>query len=64
LAGYHFAGALAVALGAPAAHEAPVIEEKPQQVEVRVAQVAAQCEIGAPPQSPCKPMGHVWFKPL
>jgi hypothetical protein len=25
LAGHHFAGAFAVALGAPAAHEAPVV---------------------------------------
>jgi hypothetical protein len=44
LAGHHFAGALAVALGAPAAHEAPVIEEGPQLIKVRFAQVAAQRE--------------------
>jgi hypothetical protein len=50
LAGHHFAGAFAVALGAPAAHEAPVVEEEPEQVEVRVAEVAAQREIGAQPR--------------
>jgi hypothetical protein len=45
LAGHHFAGAFAVALGAPAAHEASMVQEEPEQVEVRVAQVAAQREV-------------------
>jgi hypothetical protein len=34
LAGHHFAGTFAVALGAPAAHEAPVVQEEPEQVEL------------------------------
>jgi hypothetical protein len=32
LAGHHFAGAFSVALGAPAAHEAPVVPELPERV--------------------------------
>jgi hypothetical protein len=43
-------GVFAVALGAPAAHEASVVQEEPEQVEVRVAQVAAQRETGAKPR--------------
>jgi hypothetical protein len=32
LAGHHFAGAFAVTLGAPAAHEAAMVEQEPQWV--------------------------------
>jgi hypothetical protein len=46
-AGHDFAGAFAAALGTAAAREAPVVQEEPQQIQVRVAQVAAQCEVGA-----------------
>ncbi|KGX47803.1 hypothetical protein Y600_5909 [Burkholderia pseudomallei MSHR3709] len=35
LAGHQFPWTLSVAFGAPAAHEAPMIQEKAQQVEVR-----------------------------
>ncbi len=44
LAGHQFPRALAVAFGTPAAHEASVVQEEPQQVQMRAAQVAAQGE--------------------
>ena len=34
LAGHQFPGAFALALGVLAAHEAPVVQEKPKQVQV------------------------------
>jgi hypothetical protein len=46
-AGHDFARAFAAALGTAATHEAPVVQEEPRQIQVRVAQVAAQCEVGA-----------------
>ena len=36
LAGHQFARAFAVTLGAPAAHEAPMVQEELQQIQVRV----------------------------
>ncbi len=39
-----------VAFGAPAAREAPMVQEEPQQIQVRVAQMAAQGEVGAQPR--------------
>ncbi len=39
LAGHQFPRAFAVALGTPAAQEAAVVQEEPQQVEIRAADV-------------------------
>ncbi len=39
LAGHQFPWAFAVAFGTPAAHEAPMVQEEPQQVEIRATQV-------------------------
>src|SRR3982751_5543977 len=50
LTGHQLPRALALALGVPAAHEAAVVQEEPQQVQVRAAQVAAQGEVGAQPR--------------
>ncbi len=41
LAGHQLARALALALGTAAAHEAPMVQEESQQIQVRVAQVTA-----------------------
>jgi len=41
LADHQLPWALAVALGASATHEAAMVQEEPQQIQVRVAQVAA-----------------------
>src|SRR4051794_24568509 len=48
-AGHQFPRALADALGKPAAHETPMIEEEPQQIQIRAAQMATQGEVGAQP---------------
>jgi len=50
LAGHQFPWAFAVAFGTPAAHEVAVVQEEPQQVEIRATQVAAQREVGAQPR--------------
>jgi len=50
LAGHQFPWAFAVAFGTPAAHEAAVVQEEPQQVEIRATQVAAQRKVGAKPR--------------
>jgi len=50
VAGHQLARALALALGVPAVQEAAVIEEEPQQVQVRSAEVTAQSEVGAQPR--------------
>ncbi len=42
--------ALALALGTPAAHKAAVVQEEPQQVQVRATEVAAQREVAAQPR--------------
>jgi hypothetical protein len=49
VAGHQFPRAFAVALGTAAAHEATMVQEELQQVQVRTAQMAAQCEVGAQP---------------
>jgi len=43
------ARALALALGVPAAQEAAVVEEEPQQIQLLAAEVTAQGEVGAQP---------------
>jgi len=50
LAGHQLPRALALALGVPAAQEAPVVEEEPQQVQIRSAEMAAQGEVAAQPR--------------
>ena len=50
VAGHQLPRALALALGMPAAHEAAVVQEEPQQVQVRAAEVPAQGEVGAQPR--------------
>jgi hypothetical protein len=42
-AGHQFPWAFAVALGTAAAHETPMVQEELEQVQVCIAQVAAQC---------------------
>jgi len=42
LAGHQLLRALALALGVPAAHEAAVVQEEPQQVQIRATEVTAQ----------------------
>src|SRR3954466_15245323 len=49
-AGHQFPRALADALGKPAAHETPMIEEEPQQIQIRAAQMATQGEVVAQPR--------------
>jgi len=49
-AGHQFPWALANAFGTSAAHEAAMVREEPQQIQVRVAQMAAQGEVGAQPR--------------
>ena len=46
---HQFSWALAIAFGTSAAQEAAMVQEEPQQVEIRAAQVAAQREVGAQP---------------
>jgi len=61
LAGHQLARALALALGVPAAHEAAVVQEEAQQVQVRAAEVTAQGEVGAQPRvdvGSVKNLGH------
>jgi len=50
LAGHQFPRAFALAFGAAGAHEAPMVQEEPQQVEIRASEVAAQREAGAQPR--------------
>ncbi len=50
LAGHQLPRALALALGVPAAQEAAVVEEEPQQVQIRSAEMAAQGEVAAQPR--------------
>ncbi len=50
LAGHQFPRALALAFGTSAAQEAAVVQEEPQQIQIRAAQVAAQGEAGAQPR--------------
>ena len=50
LAGHQLPRALALALGASAAHEAAMVQEEAQQIEIRVTQVPAQGEVGAQPR--------------
>jgi hypothetical protein len=45
LAGHQFPWAFALALGPPTAHETTMVQEEPQQVQTRAAQVAAQREV-------------------
>ncbi len=45
LAGHQFPRAFAVPFGTSAAHEAPMVQEEPQQVQVRTTQVTAQREV-------------------
>ena len=45
LTGHQFARTLALAFSPAAAYEAPMIQEKAQQVEVRVAQMTPQREV-------------------
>ncbi|SOE93843.1 hypothetical protein SAMN05414139_06635 [Burkholderia sp. D7] len=45
LAGHQFTRTLALAFSPAAAYEAPMVQEKAQQVEVRVAQMAPQREV-------------------
>jgi hypothetical protein len=47
LARYQFPRAPAVALGTPAAHETPMVQEEPQQVQIRATQVTTQREVVA-----------------
>jgi hypothetical protein len=47
-AGHQFPRALADALGKPAAHEAPMVQEEPQQIQIRAAQMATQGEVVNP----------------
>ena len=47
---HHLARALGLALNTTAAHEAPVVEEELQQVQVRAANVATQREVRAQPR--------------
>jgi len=42
LAGHQLLRALALALGVPAAHEAAVVQEEPQHVQIRATEVTAQ----------------------
>src|SRR4051794_40078362 len=49
-AGHQFPRALTDALGEPAAHEAPMVEEEPQQIQIGAAQMATQGEVGAQPR--------------
>src|SRR4051794_26960550 len=50
LAGHQLPRALALALNVPATHKAAVVQEEPQQVQVRAAEVTAQGEVGAQPR--------------
>src|SRR3954469_280111 len=50
LVGHQLPRALALALGVPAAQEAAVVQEEPQQDQVCAAEVAAQGEAGAQPR--------------
>ena len=50
LAGHQLARALAPAFGMSAAQEAAMVQEEPQQVQIRAAQAAAQGEVGAQPR--------------
>ncbi len=47
---HQFPWALTIAFGTSAAHEAAMVQEKPEQVQVRVAQMAAQGKVGAQPR--------------
>jgi hypothetical protein len=49
LAGHQFPRAFAVPFGTSAAHEAPMVQEEPQQVQVGTTQVTAQREVVAQP---------------
>jgi hypothetical protein len=49
LAGHQFLRAFAVPFGTSAAHEAPMVQEEPQQVQVRTTQITAQREVVAQP---------------
>jgi len=49
LAGHQFPRAFAVTFGTSAVHETAVVEEEPQHIQVRVAQVATEGEVGAQP---------------
>src|SRR5690349_575545 len=49
-AGHQFPRALADALGKPAAHETPMIEEEAQQIQIGAAQMATQGEVGTQPR--------------
>ena len=44
---HQFSWALAIAFGTSAAQETAMVQEEPQQIEIRTAQVAAQREVGA-----------------
>ncbi len=50
LAGHQLLRVLALALGVPAAQEATVVQEAPEQVQIRSAEVTAQGEVGAQPR--------------
>src|SRR5471030_1245602 len=47
LSGHQLGRTLANTLGAPAAQEAAMIQEEPQQIQIRIAQLAAQREVVA-----------------
>jgi hypothetical protein len=49
LAGHQFPRAFGVSFGTSAAHKAPMVQEDPQQVQVRTTQVTAQREVVAQP---------------
>jgi hypothetical protein len=49
-AGHQFPRALADALGKPAAHETPMIEEEAQQIQIGAAQMATQGEVSTQPR--------------
>jgi hypothetical protein len=50
LAGHQFSRAFAVPFGASAAHEAPMVQEEPQQIQVRTTQVTPQREVVSQPR--------------
>jgi len=51
---HQFPWAFAVAFGTPAAHEAAVVQEEPQQVKVRAAKAAILIGCLAALASPCE----------
>ena len=52
---HHLARALVLALNTTAAHEAPVVEEELQKVQVRAANVATPREVRAQPRVDASP---------